>query len=322
MAAGERLSDVGEFGFLARMLPTLPQGPEVALGPGDDAAVLDLGGARVVVCTDVLVEGSHFRRDWTGGREVGRKAAAVNMADVAAMGARTVALLAGVAAPGDLEAAWLTALAQGLAEESGRVGASIVGGDIVAGEQIGVTVTAVGVLDGPLVTRAGALPGDTVAVCGRLGFAAAGLAVLQRGFRSPRALVDAQRCPDPPYAEGPAAAAGGAHAMIDVSDGLLADLGHVASQSDVGVRIDPDLVPVADQLEQMARGLGVDVRSWVFGGGEDHALVACFPAAAQLPADWTPIGAVVQGSGVQVERWEAMPDGLSGIDGGFDHFAR
>ncbi|MGA7687649.1 MAG: AIR synthase-related protein, partial [Jiangellales bacterium] len=128
--------------------------------------------------------------------------------------------------------------------------------------------------------------------------------------------------PDPPYAEGPAAAALGARAMIDVSDGLLADLGHVASQSDVGVRIDPDLVPVADQLEQMARGLGVDVRSWVFGGGEDHALVACFPPGVQLPIAWTRIGTVVQGSGVQVERWGAMPDELSDTRGGFDHFAR
>lgn len=322
MAAGERLSDVGEFGFLARMLPTLPQGPEVELGPGDDAAVLKLDGTRVVACTDVLVEGSHFRRDWTGGHEVGRKAAAVNMADLAAMGARTVAVLAGVAAPGELESAWLSALARGLAEESARVGASVVGGDIVSGEHIGVTVTAIGVLDGPLVTRAGALPGDTVAVCGRLGFAAAGLAVLQRGFRSPRVLVDAQRCPDPPYAEGPAAAAIGARAMIDVSDGLLADLNHIAEQSGVGLRIDPSRVPVATQLEQMARGLGVDVRAWVFGGGEDHALVACFPPAVELPSAWTHIGTVVEGSAVHVDGWDSMPEGLSGTSGGFDHFAR
>ena len=117
MAAGERLRDVGEFGFLARMLPTLPQGAHVELGPGDDAAVVDLGGTRVVACTDVLTEGSHFRRDWSGGRDVGRKAVAVNLADVAAMGARTVALLAGVAAPGDLDASWLDALALGMAEE-------------------------------------------------------------------------------------------------------------------------------------------------------------------------------------------------------------
>ena len=321
MTAGERLRDVGEFGFLSRMLPTLPQGTEVALGPGDDAAVVDLGRTRVVACTDVLVEGSHFRRDWSGGREVGRKAVAVNLADIAAMGARTVALLAGVAAPGDLDASWLDALAQGMVEESAGVGASVVGGDLVAGDQVAVTVTAIGVLDGPLVTRAGARPGDTVAVCGRLGFAAAGLAVLQRGFRSPRALVDAHRCPHPPYAAGPAAAALGARAMIDVSDGLLADLGHVSDQSGVGVRVDPDRVPVSDQLEQMARGLGVDVRTWVFGGGEDHALVACFPPEQTMPENWTAIGTVVEGTGVDVAGWDSIPEGLT-ASAGFDHFAR
>jgi thiamine-monophosphate kinase len=302
------------------MLPTLPQGAEVALGPGDDAAVLDLGGVQVVVCTDVLVEGSHFRRDWTGGYDVGRKAVAVNMADIAAMGARTVGVLAGVAAPGDIDVDWMTALGQGLADEAAGGGASVVGGDTVAGEQVSVTVTAIGVLDGPLVTRGGARPGDVVAVCGRLGFAAAGLAVLQRGFRSPRALVDAQRCPTPPYAAGPAGAALGATAMIDVSDGLLADLGHIAGQSAVGIVIDPDRVPVADQLAQMGRGLGVDVRSWVFGGGEDHALAACFPPATELPVEWVPVATVVEGAGVTVTGWDGMPDGLGA--GGFDHFAQ
>ena len=323
MAAHETLADVGEFGFLDRILGRLPQGPEVLVGPGDDAAVLDLGGTSVVACTDVLVEGFHFRRDWSGGHDVGRKAVAVNAADVAAMGARPIAVLAGVSAPGDLPVGWLTDLADGLRDEAVNAGCSLVGGDTVAGAQVTVTVAALGVLDGPPVIRSGARPGDVVAVCGRLGHAAAGLAVLQRGFRSPRALVDVHRCPSPPYAAGPQARTAGASAMIDVSDGLLADLGHVCSSSSVAIEIDPDAVEVDPQLEAMARGLGVDARAWVYGGGEDHALAACFAADA-VPDGWVRIGRVLppaaDGPAVAVRGWEKMPDGIS-ASGGFEHFS-
>lgn len=309
---------MGEFGLLDRMLPRLPQSSAVALGPGDDAAVLDLGGTQVLVCTDVLVEGSHFRRDWSSGYDVGRKAAAVTMADVAAMGGRAVALLAAVAAPGETEVDWLTAMADGLRDEAQTIGCSVVGGDTVSGPQVSVAVTAVGVLDGPLVTRSGATPGDVVAVCGRLGYAAAGLAVLRRGFRSPRLLIDAHRCPSPPYAAGPEAARLGATAMIDVSDGLLGDLGHVAHQSGVRIVLDAATLPAPDELAQMARGLGVDPRSWIFAGGEDHALAACFPPDAQPGPPWTTIGVVEEGSGVAVIGWE--PSEADGAGTGFEHF--
>ena len=319
MAAGETLADVGEFAFLDSVLPGLPQSPAVLVGPGDDAAVLDLGGASVVACTDVLVEGSHFRRDWSSGHDVGRKAVAVNVADVAAMGARPVAVMAGVAAPSDLPVDWLRQLAAGLRDEADAAGCSVVGGDTVAGAAVSVTVSAIGVLDSHAVTRSGAQPGDVVALCGRLGHAAAGLAVLQRGFRSPRALVDAHRCPSPPYAAGPQAAAQGASAMIDVSDGLLADLGHIAAASRVGIRLVEAAVPVDDSLEAMARGLGIDPRTWVFGGGEDHALVACFAPGLDLPDGWAPIGTVTDGAGVIVDGWQEMPDGMSP---GYQHFGR
>lgn len=318
--SGERLGDVGEFAFLNNLLPRLPQGPQVLLGPGDDAAVLDLGAAPVVICTDVLVEGSHFRRTWSSATDVGRKAVAVNAADVAAMGARTVAVLAGVVAPGDLEVSWLGDLVDGMRQECDTVGCSLVGGDTVAGPAVSVTVTAVGVLDGPLVTRAGARPGDLVAVCGRLGYAAAGLAVLTRGFRSPRALVDAHRRPDPPYQAGPQAASLGATAMIDVSDGLLADLGHVAEASGVRIAVDVDALAVPGELEQMGRGLGVDPRTWVFAGGEDHALAATFAPESELPTSWRVIGAVTAGNGVEVTGWSEWAAVLG--SGGYEHFGR
>lgn len=315
MTPGESLADTGEFGLLASLLPSLPQGDGVLVGPGDDAAVLDLAG-HAVVCTDVLVEGVHFRRDWSSAHDIGRKAVAVNAADVAAMGARTVAVVVGLAAPADTSIAWLTDLTAGLRDECATVGCSVVGGDTVEGPVVTVAVTAVGVITGRPVTRAGARPGDVVAVSGRLGYAAAGLAVLRRGFRSPRALIDVHRCPTPPYADGPRAAAAQATAMIDVSDGLLGDLGHVAEASGVAIALDGGRLGVPADLESMARGLGVDPRAWVLAGGEDHALAATFGPGAVIPEGFEPIGEVVEGSGVSVSGWgdlEAAP--------GYEHFS-
>lgn len=306
------------------------QGEPVLLGPGDDAALVATTDGRVVASTDVLVDAVHFRRDWSSAEEVGRKAAAQNLADIAAMGARPTALLVGVAAPADLPAAWVIGLADGLAAECAEVGASVVGGDLVRSSVLTVAVTALGDLDGrEPVTRAGASPGDLVAVCGRLGWAAAGLAVLSRGFRSPRVLADAHRRPEPPYDAGVAAALAGATAMCDVSDGLLADLGHVATAS--GVRVDLDSSTEAlrpDQpLLEIAPALGLDPMAWVLTGGEDHALVACFPTPQALAAagpGWRGVGRVVAAA-------EGAGDGGAAVtlDGGvpdvervgYDHFA-
>lgn len=310
------LAGTGEFGLLERLLPRFAQGPLVSVGPGDDAAVLSLRGP-VVASMDVLVDGVHFRRDWFGAQDVGAKVAAVNLADVAAMGARPVALLVGLAVPEDVSVEWLTGLADGLAAEVEPHGCSVVGGDTVAAPVLTVAATALGLAEGPVVTRAGARPGDLVAVAGRLGWAAAGLAVLQRGFRSPRALVEAQRRPRPPYAAGPQAAAAGATAMVDVSDGLLADLGHVARASGVRVVVDAQAVGVPDELAAMGRGLGVDPWRWVLTGGEDHALAAAFPAGTHLPDGWRRIGSVEDGEGVLVPGLDTQ-----GWPAGWDHFAR
>lgn len=286
------------------------------LGPGDDAAVLRAEGGRIVATTDLLVEDRHFRRDWSTAYDIGRKAAAQNLADVAAMGARPTALLTGLAAVPDLPVAWVERLADGLREESRTVGASVVGGDVVRAEAVTLAVTALGEVaaDAP-VTRSGARPGDTVAVRGRLGEAAAGLELLRRGVREPRRLVAAHHRPTPPYEAGPAAARLGATAMIDVSDGLAADLGHVADASGVRVDVDTAALPVPEPLREAARALDVDPRTWLLAGGEDHALAATFPPRVALPARWTVIGRVAHGSGVAV-------DGEPYAAGGFDHFAR
>lgn len=309
-ATDETLAERGEFGLIAGFTERLPQGRETELGPGDDAAVIAAPDGRVVVTTDVLVENVHFRRDWSSASDIGRKAAAQNLADLAAMGARPQALVVGFAAPGDLRTSWALEFADGLGAECRRAGASVAGGDVVAAPLITVSITALGSLDGRRpVTRTGARPGDVVAVCGRLGWSAAGLALLDRrdapdpgeeragAARLPeavRAAVEqAHRCPEPPYEAGPEAARLGATALIDVSDGLLADLAHLARAGGVRIDLDADaLVPDAP-VRAVAEHLGEDPLSYVLGGGEDHALAATFPNDVELPAHWRVVGRVL-----------------------------
>jgi thiamine-monophosphate kinase len=294
MTADATARDVGEFGLIAQVVARLGTSPHVLLGPGDDAAVVAAPDGRVVATTDVLVEGVHFRRDWSSGYDVGRKAAAANLADVAAMGGVGTALLVGLAAPADLPVAWALDLTDGLRDEAAVVGAAVVGGDVVRSAVLVVSVTALGDLQGRQpVTRAGARAGDVVVLAGELGRSAAGLDLLQAGTTEGD-LVDAHRRPTPPYDLGPVLARAGATAMCDVSDGLLADAGHVAAAS--GVRIDLD--PADDG---------------VLTGGEDHALLATLPPDAVVPEGCRVIGRVLGGEGVTVAGEPRT--------GGWDHYA-
>jgi thiamine-monophosphate kinase len=183
-------------------------------------------------------------------------------------------------------------LADGIAEEAASVGASVVGGDLTAGSEVVIAVTVLGECSVTPVLRSGARPGDVLALAGRQGWAGAGLAVLARGFRSPRVLVEAHRRPEPPYDAGPAAAAAGATSMIDVSDGLVADVGHLADDSGVLIDIDAGAFPLDEPLRAVGAALGVDPMQFVLGGGEDHPLVATFPPGVPLPDGFRPIGRV------------------------------
>lgn len=292
-AAGQTVDDVGEFRLVAAITERFPVGPGVVLGPGDDAAVVAIETGEVVTSVDMLVEGRHFRRDWSAAADIGHKAAAESMSDVNAMGGLPVALLVGLGCPGETSVPWLLELAEGLAEEAATAGASVVGGDVVAGSQVTLSVTVLGRCDHGVVRRAGAQPGDVVAFTGRLGWAEAGLAVLGRGFRSPRAVVDAHRRPAPPYGSGAVAARHGATAMIDVSDGLLADLGHVAVASRVAIDVVTASLEVAEPIQAVGAALGVDPLGLLVRGGEDFGLAATFPAPAGAPDGWTVIGQVV-----------------------------
>jgi thiamine-monophosphate kinase len=302
------LRDVGEDELIRALLTRYTaygRAPAFLLvGPGDDAAVLEVGGP-LVVSTDTLVEGTDFRRDWSGGADVGVKVAAQNFADVAAMGARPLALLVSLAAPPDLPLAWADDLAAGLDDESGRAGAGVAGGDVSQARQVVVTGTALGVLDGPPVLRSGARPGDVVALAGGTGASAAGLALLTFAG-SPQtaaaltpaasALVPAHLAPRPQYDAGAEAARAGATALIDTSDGLVRDAGRVAAASAVRIDLDPGALAPDAGLLSAARAVGDPSLAalWVLTGGEDHALVGCFPPDGQLPAAFRPVGRVLE----------------------------
>jgi thiamine-monophosphate kinase len=250
------------------------------------------------------------------------------------MGAEPSGLLVALAAPPGLSLGWVRDLAAGLAAECARGGAHVIGGDTARADQVVLAVTALGDLAGRApVLRSGARPGDLVAVAGPLGHAAGGLALLEAGLTQDR-LVREHLRPAPPYEAGPEAAGLGATAMIDVSDGLLADLGHVAAAS--GVRIDLDsaalrpddrLITAAravagsgrhvpgDRTGRVARPSDAEALRWVITGGEDHSLAAAFPAGTRLPPRWKVIGAVAEGHGVLVDGqpWAQAP--------GWDHFS-
>ncbi|WP_344326528.1 thiamine-phosphate kinase [Aeromicrobium halocynthiae] len=293
--AEARVRDVGEFGLIDLVRAELGSGSRVIVGPGDDAAHLDTDTGRVLVSTDVLVENRHFRRDWASAEQIGRRAAASNLSDINAMGGRATAVTVGLALPDDLPAAWVVDLARGLAAECERVGAHVIGGDMTAADQVVIAVTVIGETSVP-VRRHGAAPGDVVAVAGRLGWSAAGLAALSRGFRSPRSVVEAHLVPQPPYEAGPAAAAAGATAMIDVSDGLLADVGHVALAGGVLVDLDSGALEADEPVRTVAGALGREPMDFVLGGGEDFALVATFGRHSELPSGWRRIGEVLEAS--------------------------
>ncbi|WP_380162465.1 thiamine-phosphate kinase [Kineococcus sp. R86509] len=312
------VGELDETALLARVIPLLPT--RALLGPGDDAALVAAPDARVVATTDVLVEFRDFRRDWSTGADVGWKAVAQNVADVAAMGAVCTGLLITLGLPPDLEVAWVEDLAHGVAAACAAFGAVVVGGDLSAASEVFVSVTALGDLGGAdPVLRSGARAGDVVAVAGVLGRSAAGLDLLLRGrLDGPEDLLSAHRRPVPPVAAGPAAQRAGASALMDVSDGLLRDAGRIAAAS--GVTLDLATTSgAALWIADLVRTAGVRAEEFVLTGGEDHALLACFPADVELPEPFVAVGRVLA-RGEHPVLVDGAPWGGRGT--GWDHFAR
>jgi len=315
-AAGPTLADLGEDGLLSVIFPLLPGGPGVLIGPGDDTALLSTPDGSVLATTDAMVRGRDWLDEWSTGADVGVKTVAQNIADIAAMGGVPSGLLVTLIADPQTSLAWVRDFTQGLAQAAGEAGVPVLGGDLSSAPAgvLVVSVTALGECEGrEPVCRSGAQVGDVLAVCGSLGYSAAGLLLLQRGQSglAPE-LADYHKRPRPPHEQGPVAARAGATAMLDISDGLGRDAGRIARAS--GVRIELDEALLRDDLAQLQHVVSHD-EAWrcVTEGGEEHSLLACFPSGAGLPDGWRRIGDVVAGSGVLLR-------GQLVTRGGWDHF--
>jgi thiamine-monophosphate kinase len=321
---------MGEFDLLARIRERLPPpGPRVRLGSGDDAAVTVPGGATAT-SVDALVDGVHFRRGQASLRQIGGKALAVALSDLAAMGAEPGEAYVVLGVPADLDEDASLELVDGLIGVAEGTGTTLAGGDVTRAPALSLAITVVGHAIEPdlLVTRSGARAGDVLVVTGELGAAAAGLLLLGRpGATSisaevEAALVSRQLEPRARLDAGRALAAAGATAMIDLSDGLAGDAGHLAAASGVGARIDTTALPVAAGVAEVARASGRDPLELAASGGEDYELLAAMPpdrvdaAVTSLGADpgLTPIGELVAGEGVEIR----LPDGSQVRSVGFD----
>jgi thiamine-monophosphate kinase len=294
---------------LADIRKLLRPGDYAEVGSGDDAAVVTTEAGRFVVTTDTMVENHDFRHDWSTAYDLGFKAVATNLADVAAMGAKPSALVVALVVSGAEPASWQLDFARGLQAACDQLapGVGVVGGDLAAGDQTVIAVTAHGDLEGrPPVLRSGAKPGDRVAVAGTLGRAACGLALLSHPNPELAAAWDefvaVQLRPEPPIALGAAAALAGATAMLDVSDSLAKDANRIALAAGVSLELKSAalegylavLEGPAASLRARSDSVENYERDWVLYGGEDHALLACFSPAATLPRGFKEIGTVVE----------------------------
>ncbi len=257
--------------------------PGVLEGVGDDAAVLD-GAPPTVIAHDMLVQDVHFRWATTTPANLGEKALAVNLSDLAAMGANPVAAVVGLGVPADLPADTVAEIYRGMDRLAARHAMTIAGGDISRAPVLVIGVTVTGRMDDGVrpVLRRGALPGDVVCVTGPLGASAAGLALLDHPeIRSPhrRALVRRHRRPQPRVAEGRALAAQGVHAMMDCSDGLALDALRLAQASGVAITLELERVPRAPGSDGVAEALGVAPDVFAATGGEDYELIVCVAPA-------------------------------------------
>lgn len=335
----ESIASVGENESLRRTISRLNKGDWELVGPGDDSAVIRAENGSFVVTTDTLVQDHDFRLDWSTWFDLGWKAVASNLSDVAAMGAKPTVLVVAVVCPTSTLVADLEAFADGLREAclSLSPGTAVVGGDLASGSQVVISVTAHGDLEGRTpVVRSGARPGDVLAVAGTLGQAACGLDLLASGNTDAVGAwdewVSVQRRPQPPLALGITAAEAGATSMLDISDGLAKDASRIAKASGVTVQIQSAaLFGFEARLEGAAQSLSLAnphliemgepnlaaeqyCRKWVLTGGEDHSLLATFPAGTQLPRGFKGIGEILEAQANQPLLLDGVPFSPSGWD--------
>ncbi|WP_315913192.1 thiamine-phosphate kinase [Arthrobacter sp. lap29] len=333
------VAQLSESELLARIFPRLHAGTTTLLGPGDDAAIIAAPDGRTVISIDTQVQDKDFRLLWPNGStssgfDVGWKAAAQNLSDINAMGAIATAMVVSLTLPSTTPVGWVEDFANGLSAAIVALGApqcSVAGGDLSGGSELVITVAVTGSLNGlDPVLRSGAQVGDQVAVCGNMGFAAAGWALCESSI-PPSAYTPAMAQaaalfarPVPPLAAGPVAAKAGATAMMDISDGLLRDAGRIAAASKVRLDFDSSMLAAqAEKLMETAVELKENPLQWVLTGGEDHSLLSTFPARQILPEGFVRIGSVVS---VDAAKSAVTVDGqnFEGAEAGalgWDHFA-
>ncbi|AGF72331.1 thiamine-phosphate kinase [Corynebacterium halotolerans] len=304
--AGPTLGEVGEHRAIEEIISAAPSSRN-----GDDAAVLSHASpnSRAVATTDMLIEGRHFKVEWSTPEEVGCKAIVQNFADVEAMGARPLAALLAISAPPHTPVSYIRGVAAGIADRAGEYSAELVGGDLTSGAELVLSVTAIGSLGGslPELTLDRARPGQRIVAHGRLGWSAAGLALLDRFGRENvpaefTELVEAHCAPRLNPGRGVIARATGATAMTDNSDGLVADLGIMARRSGVGIDLHSSAVEPDELLLRAGQLLDADPWEWVLAGGEDHTLLAA--TAGDPPSGFRSIARVTRGEGVTVDGLE------------------
>jgi len=333
-----KVTELGEFGLielLANIINKSKNTGDVAwrqllIGIGDDTAAWQDNGCTQLATTDSLVQDIHFNLDVTGWTELGWKAIAVNLSDIAAMGGTPRYALVSLALPGELEIECVSSLYMGMVQISNQFGIAIIGGDIVAASKVMISVTIIGNLKGDsMLTRSAAMPGDHIAVTGHLGLSAAGLRMLKENIdldtETSQLLAQAHLRPAPRLKEGETLLKQGVRAAIDISDGLIADLAHICKASQVSARIEENSVPVHPEVQANFKA---DYQQLAMSGGEDYELL--FTASKQivdrvkqeLDCPVTVIGEITRGNPGQVIITDTRGNNIPWQYGGWEHFKR
>jgi thiamine-monophosphate kinase len=315
----------GEFNLIERLAKLVPgDRTEVLRGIGDDAAVLRIApepAPYLLVTTDMLVENHHFRRAWATAEQIGIKAAECNMSDIAAMGGTPMWMFSSISLPEDIDVAWVEGMYRGLSQSCRARNVVLIGGDITRGQAVTINITLLGSVSPELLClRSSAHPGDIIMVTGTLGASAAGYAMLNAGHR-PSAYLRKKHLTPASRLDISGRLASVAHAMIDISDGLGAEVRHICEQSRVGANIDAAAIPIHEEVKAAARRLGTDPLQWALSGGEDFELL--FTIA---PENLDQIGSA---SCFRIGEITGFPGkilltdpqaGSTPLPGGYDHF--